>query len=76
MDGFHTYALWWTPEEYVFYIDGKEVWRTKAGGVCQVPLFIKLRDEIGPWAGDVKKANLPDDTLVDYVRAYDLVPSK
>ena len=30
-------ALWWKPDEYVFYVDGKETWRTKAGGVCQVP---------------------------------------
>lgn len=73
MEGFHTYSLLWTPDEYVFYVDGKELWRTKAGGVCQVPLYIKLSDEIGNWAGDIKKANLPDRFLVDYVRVYDLV---
>jgi beta-glucanase (GH16 family) len=73
MDGFHTFGLLWTPEEYVFYVDGKETWRTKAGGVCQVPLFVKLSNEIGPWAGDIKKAKLPDGFLVDYVRVYDLV---
>lgn len=76
MDGYHTFSLWWTPEEYVFYVDGKETWRTKAGGVCQVPLYIKLSDEIGPWAGDIKKADLPDEFLVDYVRVYDLVDDK
>jgi beta-glucanase (GH16 family) len=76
MEGFHTYALWWSPEEYVFSIDGKELWRTRAGGVCQVPLYIKLSDEIGTWAGDIKKANLPDAFVVDYVRVYDLVEKK
>lgn len=25
---YHTYGLEWTPEEYIFYIDGKETWRT------------------------------------------------
>ncbi len=35
-EGFHEYGLLWTPEEYVFYVDGKEVWRTQAGGVSQV----------------------------------------
>ena len=35
--GFHDYGLLWTPEEYAFYVDGKEVWRSKAGGVSQVP---------------------------------------
>lgn len=73
MEGYHDFALWWTPEEYVFYVDDKETWRTKAGGVCQVPVYLKLSDEIGDWAGDIKKAKLPDHFLVDYVRVYDLV---
>lgn len=73
MDGWHTFGLWWKPDEYVFYVDGKETWRTSAGGVSQVPEFIKLSDEIGKWAGDIKEARLPDAFLVDYVRVYDLV---
>ena len=73
MEGYHTFSLYWTPEEYVFYVDGKETWRTKAGGVCQVPLYLKLSDEIGPWGGDIKDAKLPDDFAIDYVRVYDLV---
>ena len=75
LDGeFHTFALWWQPDQYVFYVDGKEVWRTDAGGVCQVPLYIKLSVEIGDWAGDIRKARLPDYFIVDYVRVYDAVP--
>ena len=69
-EGFHDYALLWTPEEYVFYVDGKEVWRTKAGGVSQVPEYILLTEEIGKWGGDVTKAQLPDYFEVDYVRVY------
>jgi hypothetical protein len=76
MDGFHTFALWWKADEYVFYVDGIEKWRTNAGGVCQVPLYIKLSDEIGKWGGDITKAKLPDRFLVDYVRVYDLVEKK
>ena len=72
MDGFHTFAIWWTPDEYVFYIDGKETWRSKAGGVSQVPQYMLLSDEIGKWAGDITTAKLPDEFLVDYVRVYDL----
>lgn len=72
MKGFHTYGLAWLPDQYVFYVDGKEMWRTKAGGVCQVPLYIKLSDEVGNWGGDIKKAKLPDRFLIDYVRVYDL----
>ncbi len=73
MAGFHTFGLLWLPDQYVFTIDGKEMWRTKAGGVCQTPLYIKLSDEVGSWGGDVKRADLPDQFLVDYVRVYDLV---
>ena len=72
-EGFHTFALWWKPDEYVFYVDGKETWRTSAGGVCQVPQYILLSDEIGSWLGDIANAKLPDRVLVDYVRVYDLV---
>jgi beta-glucanase (GH16 family) len=76
MDGYHTFALWWKPDEYVFYVDGNETWRTSAGGVCQVPLYIKLSDEIGKWAGDIADAKLPDAFLVDYVRVYDVVEGR
>ena len=72
-EGFHTYGLLWLPTEYVFYVDGKEVWHSKAGGVSQVPEFIKLTNEIGKWAGDIKQAKLPDYFEVDYVRVYDAV---
>ena len=71
--GFHTFGLWWTPEEYIFFVDGRETWRSKAGGVCQVPEYILLSDEVGPWGGDISRAKLPDRFLVDYVRVYDLI---
>ncbi len=71
-DGFHDYGLLWTTNEYVFYVDGQEVWRSKAGGVSQVPEFLKLTEEIGTWGGDIRKAELPDYFEVDYVRVYDL----
>ena len=54
LDGqYHTFAVWWRTDEYIFYIDGQETWRTKDGGVCQVPLYLKLSVEIGDWAGDI-----------------------
>ena len=76
MEGWHTFAIWWKSDEYVFYVDGKETWRTKGGGPSQVPEYILLSDEIGKWAGDIAKAKLPDEFLVDYVRVYDLVETK
>ncbi|TWT76465.1 Endo-1,3-1,4-beta-glycanase ExsH [Planctomycetes bacterium CA13] len=73
MNGWHTFGLLWLPEEYIFYVDGKETWRTNAGGVCQVPQYMLLSDEVGSWGGDISEAKLPDQFLVDYVRVYDLV---
>jgi beta-glucanase (GH16 family) len=74
MEGWHTFGLLWLPDQYVFYVDGKETWRSSAGGVSQVPEFIKLTEEIGTWGGAIQKAALPDYTQVDYVRVYDAKP--
>jgi beta-glucanase (GH16 family) len=76
MEGWHTFGLLWLPDEYVFYVDGNETWRSKAGGVCQVPQYMLLSDEVGDWGGDITKAKLPDHFLVDYVRVYDLVDAE
>lgn len=72
-EGFHTFALYWTPDEYVFYVNGQETWRSNAGGVSQVPQYAKLTEEIGEWGGDITQAKLPDQFVVDYVRLYDVV---
>ena len=73
----------WTKDEYVFYINGKETWRTKFG-VSQVPEFLWLSVEIAgkgdsadpenagnefTWAGDIR--NNPDSTMpADFVVDY------
>lgn len=49
-EGFHTFALKWTPEYYVFYIDGKSTWASDAGDVSRVKEFLRLTVEID--AGD------------------------
>ncbi len=72
-NGFHTYALQWTPTNYTFYVDGKQVWQTAAGGVSQAPEYIKFSEEIGEWGGNIRDAKLPDHFEVDYVRVYDAV---
>ena len=73
--GWHTFGLRWTPEEYVFYVDGSETWRTAAGGICQVPVYVKLTEEIGEWGGKISEAILPDQFRVDYVRVYQEKPA-
>jgi hypothetical protein len=70
-EGFHTYAVDWSEDGYIFFVDGKETWRTDAGGVCDVPLFLMISDEEGGWSGNAAKAtNLPDKTYVDYIRVW------
>jgi hypothetical protein len=70
-EGFHTYAVDWSEDGYIFFIDGKETWRTDQGGVCDVPLFLMISDEEGGWSGNPAKAtNLPDKTYVDYIRVW------
>jgi beta-glucanase (GH16 family) len=82
--GWHVVRLDWYPDEYVFFVDGRETWRTAAGGVCQTPNFLLLSDEIGnfgtgpgEWGvGPIEDAALPDHFYVDYVRVYRYVPPR
>jgi len=71
-EGWHTFGLLWTPDEYVFYVDGRQTWRPRGAPIWREPLYILITDEIqfNGWAGDIRKASLPDEFLVDYVRVY------
>ena len=67
---FHTYALQWTKNAYVFFIDGRETWRTSECGICDKPGYLKISTEFGTWAAPIVKEELPDCVIVDYVRVY------
>ena len=70
---YHTFSLLWTDKEYVYYIDGKETWRTdaaKAKGTCKVPLYMIISSETGGWTGVPEISALPDSMKIDYVRVY------
>lgn len=79
-DGYHTFALKWTPEYYVYYIDGKATWATDAGGVSKVKEFLRLTVEIdagdgfGPHGQKIGKFSHNnednDDFLIDYVKVW------
>ncbi len=79
-NGFHTYAMEWYPEMYIFYIDGKETWRTTGGGVCNQKGYLKVTGEISTedwainqyWSNNPENAQYPDSFIVDYVRVYEL----
>lgn len=79
-DGYHTYALKWTPEYYVFYIDGVATWASNGGNVSKVKEFLRLTVEIdagdgwGPHGQKIGKFSHNnddnDDFMVDYVRVW------
>ena len=72
--GYHTFSLLWTEDEYIFYIDGEESWRTaaeEAGGTCTVPLYLKFTAETGSWtAWELTDETFPDTVCVDYIKVY------
>ncbi|MBR5137051.1 MAG: glycoside hydrolase family 16 protein [Clostridia bacterium] len=76
-EGYHTFSLLWTPNQYVWYIDGQEVWRLTEkdvpGGICQVPLYLKVSVETGSWTGLPDQKDMPASFLVDYVRTYTII---
>lgn len=78
---FHTYGVEWSPQEYIFYIDGVETGRTSYGGVSQNAEWLILSIEVsgrdGVANGDnhgtgyiEKNKQWPAEFIVDYVRAY------
>ncbi|MDR2686705.1 MAG: glycoside hydrolase family 16 protein [Oscillospiraceae bacterium] len=78
---FNTYGLLWTPDEYIFYVNGMETGRSRFGGVCREPLYMLLSVEVdgvggvpcAGWSGNITKNRagaLPADFVVDYVRVY------
>ena len=77
LEGYHVYSLLWTPEEYIFYIDGKESWRS-SDGISHVPEYVILSTEIQDkgWAGDIPLDGYGsfDEThnimYVDYIRIF------
>ena len=69
-EGFHTYGLSWSEEAYIWYVDGKEVWRTTKPGCNQNPMYLKLTVEFGQWAGLPARPFAHDEFVVDYVRVW------
>lgn len=71
---FNTYGLEWNENEYIFYINGKETFRTSFGGVSQNEEYIILSVEMkGNDAIPSERENAPSEDaefIVDYVRVY------
>lgn len=67
-EGFHTFGLEWTPEEYSFFIDGLKYHECKKG-VSKIEQYMILSMEL-PYHLNLKLECNPDTFIVDYVKVY------
>ena len=74
---FNTYGLEWNENEYIFYINGVETFRTSFGGVSQneeyIILSVEMRGENGIPS---ERENAPAEGaefIVDYVKVYQYI---
>ncbi|MBS1752396.1 MAG: glycoside hydrolase family 16 protein [Bacteroidetes bacterium] len=67
--GFHTFALEWTPEKYIFYIDGYKFYEITEG-ISQTEEYIILSMELPNELKDLERTVFPDVFMVDYIRVY------
>ncbi|NLE12382.1 MAG: glycoside hydrolase family 16 protein [Clostridiales bacterium] len=78
-DDFHYFGVDWSENGYTFYIDGVQDGETVTGPVSRAQHFILISTECqGYRQGDqpsevLKKAILPDDFVVDFVRVFDRI---
>lgn len=69
-EDFHIFALLWTQNEYLFFIDGVETWRLNEG-VSHTSQYVVLSLITAAWENErLDASKLPDEMLVDYVRVY------
>lgn len=69
---YHTFALAWTPEELIWFVDGNEVFRRKNDFFYR-PLHVVFDCEImADWFGEPDPNDLPATFSIDYVRVWKL----
>ncbi len=66
---FHTYSALWTPDEIIFYFDGKEI-RREQNGFSHSPSPVWLSLAIAKWAGPITDAIDGTFMEIDYVRVW------
>jgi beta-glucanase (GH16 family) len=73
--GFHIVAVEWGPENIVWYVDGKENFRS-VDGIPRQPMYLLLDLAVGGSTGSLS-ARMPDESTsfpasfdIDYIRVY------
>lgn len=70
---YHVFSVEWTPREYIFRIDGKETWRSKAGvsGQPQFAILSLLSSDYELHRLEGGDKNLPQHMHADWVRIWE-----
>lgn len=71
-DGFHTVGVAWSPEEFLFVVDGEPRYRIIGENVSRQAMYLVLSLAIGGKRSDAPDAATPRPTrwLIDYVRVW------
>ena len=68
-EGFHTFALEWLPDKYIFYVDGLKFYEITQG-ISNIEEYMILSMEYPGKMEEIVNSIFPDVFLVDYVRVY------
>ena len=68
-EGFHTFALEWMPDKYIFYVDGYKFYEVTQG-ISHIEEYMILSMEYPNEKEEISKTVFPDVFAVDYVRVY------
>jgi beta-glucanase (GH16 family) len=68
-EGFHTFALEWTPEKYAFFVDGYKYYEVTEA-ISHIDEYLILSMELPATTDALKEAVFPDAFIVDYVKVY------
>lgn len=68
-EGFHTFGLEWTPEKYIFYIDGYK-FHEVTQGISQIEEYMILSMEYPSTREEISHTVFPDVFIIDYVKVY------
>jgi beta-glucanase (GH16 family) len=68
-EGFHTFGLEWTPDHYVFFVDGYRFYEV-TNSVSHIYEYLILSMKAPSDPKELNDAVLPDVFVVDYVKVY------
>lgn len=68
-EGFHTFGLEWTPEKYIFYVDGYKFYEVTQG-ISHIKEYMILSMEYPSKQEEIRNTVFPDVFIVDYIRVY------